>query len=314
MATISGMTERQKPLYKRILRDFYINRWVYILSIPMLLFYILFRYLPMYGVIIAFKEYAPGLGYWGSPWVGFRHFIDFFRNVYFFRVIRNTLAISLLSLAFAFPAPLILALLLNELSSKWFKRTVQTISYLPHFISIMVVAGLIVDFTASDGVISDLLEFMGMERQTMLLNPKLFRPIYIISDIWQSAGWGTIIYLSALTGIDPELYEAATIDGAGRFKRVIHVTLPGIMPTVIILLILRIGSIMNVGYEKIILLYNPNTYEVADVISSYVYRRGLQEFQYSFSTAVGLFNSIINFILVCGANYVSNKVSEYSLW
>jgi len=268
----------------------------------------------MYGVIIAFKEYAPGLGYWGSPWVGFRHFIDFFRNVYFFRVIRNTLAISLLSLIFAFPAPLILALLLNELSCRWFKRTVQTISYLPHFISIMVVAGLIVDFTASDGVINDLLEFFGMERQTMLLNPKLFRPIYIISDIWQSAGWGTIIYLSALTGIDPELYEAATIDGANRFKRVLHVTLPGIMPTVIILLILRIGSIMNVGYEKIILLYNPNTYEVADVISSYVYRRGLQEFQYSFSTAVGLFNSIINFILVCGANYVSNKVSEHSLW
>ncbi len=304
----------QLPLGRRVLRDFYVNRWVYAMSVPMLAFYIMFHYMPMYGLIISFKDYSPGLGYWGSPWVGFKHYIDFFSGVYFRRTLENTLSISIKTLVFSFPAPLILALLLNELSNDRFKRVVQTVTYLPHFISVMVICGLIVDFTGSKGVINDVIAFFGGERQTMLLNKNLFQPIYVISGVWQGVGWGTIIYLSALAGIDPELYEAAKIDGAGRFHRALHVTIPGILPTFAILLIMRLGQMMSVGFEKIILLYNTNTYETADVISTYVYRRGLLEMQYSFSAAVGLFNSVINFVLVVMSNFISRRVSEYSLW
>ena len=222
--------------------------------------------------------------------------------------------ISVYSLIFSFPAPIILALLLNELRNKTFKRMVQTISYLPHFISIMVVCGMIIDFTATDGFINDIIEFFGGQRSSLLLKPELFRTIYISSDIWQNVGWGSIIYLAALTGVDTQLYEAAVIDGAGRWKQLLHVTLPGIAPTIVILLILRIGQIMNVGFEKIILLYNPATYSTADVISSFVYRKGLLEFSYSYSAAVGLFNSVINFILLILANKLSKHVNDISLW
>ena len=222
--------------------------------------------------------------------------------------------ISLYSLLFSFPAPILLALLLNELRSNKFKRCVQTVSYLPHFISVMVVCGMIIDFTRSDGLINDIVALFGGSRQTMLLNPAMFRSIYIVSDIWQGVGWGSIIYLSALTSIDAEQYEAAVIDGAGRLQKVLHVTLPGIAPTIVIMLIMRIGQIMNVGYEKIILLYNGNTYETADVISSFVYRKGLIEADYGYSTAIGLFNSSINLLLLLIANTVSRKVSETSLW
>ena len=196
----------------------------------------------------------------------------------------------------------------------WFKRTVQTISYLPHFISVMVICGMIVDFTASGGVINDLLSLFGFKRQTMLLNPSLFRPIYIISEIWQSVGWGSIVYLAALTAVDPALYEAARIDGAGKFRQILHVTLPGIAPTIVVMLILKMGSMMSVGSEKVLLLYNSNTYSTADVISTYVYRKGLLENNFSFSTAVGLFNSVINFTLVVLANQISRKVNDTSLW
>ena len=268
----------------------------------------------MYGAIIAFKQYAPAKGVLGSPWVGFDHFVRFFSSHSFWRIFRNTFLISFYSLLFGFPAPIILALLLNELKNEKFKRTVQTISYLPHFISLVVVAGMIKDFTVTDGIINDFIELFGGERVPILQKAELFRPVYIISGIWQEIGWGSIIYLAALSGISQELYEAAMIDGAGRFKQVIHVTIPGIAPTIIIMLILRIGQLMNVGYEKIILLYNPSTYETADVISSYVYRVGLLEFSWSYSAAVGLFNSVVNFILVIAANWVSRRVTETSLW
>ncbi|MBQ3668753.1 MAG: sugar ABC transporter permease [Clostridia bacterium] len=289
-------------------------KYLYIMAIPMVVYYILFNYMPMYGAVIAFKDFSAGLGTWGSRYAGLKYFSLFFNDVYFGRILRNTIEISLLDLAFGFPAPIILALLINEVRQNWFKKLVQTVSYVPHFISMMVIAGLIIDFTSRDGAINDLLALFGVERKTMLLVPGLFKPIYIISDIWQKIGWGSIVYLGALTGVDPELYEAASIDGTGRFGKIIHVTIPGILPTIIIMLILRLGSIMNVGYEKIILLYNPTIYETSDVISSYSYRMGLQNMNYSYSTAVGLFNSVINFLLVIGANTISRKVGETSLW
>lgn len=308
------MVARSKSMPAKLARNFRRYKYIYIMAIPVVIYYLIFMYWPMYGAQIAFKQYSPGKGIVGSPWVGFSHFEKFFRSFYLVRLLRNTLLISLYSLLFSFPAPIILALLLNELRSNRFKRCVQTISYLPHFISVMVVCGMIIDFTRSDGLINDIIAMFGGTRQTMLLNPAMFRSIYIISDIWQGVGWGSIIYLSALTGIDSQQYEAAVIDGAGRFQKMLHVTLPGIAPTIVIMLIMRIGQIMNVGYEKIILLYNGNTYETADVISSFVYRKGLVEADYGYSTAIGLFNSTVNLLLLLAANTVSRKVSETSLW
>ena len=295
-------------------RDLARNRTVYLLALPMVLYYLLFHYQPMYGAIIAFKDFAPGRGIWGSPWVGFEHFQSFFRSVYFVRVVRNTVLLSVLNLAFGFPAPILLALLLNEVRSRTFKRTVQTVSYLPHFVSIMVICGMIIDFTSRDGLVNDIVAFFGGERATMLLKQDLFRPLYVSTEIWQRVGWQSIIYLAALTAIDPQLYEAATIDGAGRLRQTWSITLPGLLPTIVIMLILRIGQMMNIGFEKIILLYNPTIYETADVISSYVYRKGLLDFSFSFSTAVGLFDSAINFGLLVSANALSRRLNETSLW
>ena len=298
----------------RLMRNFRRYKYIYFMAIPVVIYYIIFMYWPMYGAQIAFKQYAPGKGILGSPWIGLQNFTKFFRSFYLLRILRNTLLISLYGLVFSFPAPILLALLLNELHSNKFKRCVQTVSYLPHFISVMVICGMIIDFTRSDGLINDIVALFGGERQTMLLNPGLFRSIYVLSDIWQGMGWGSIIYLSALTGIDAEQYEAAVIDGAGRFQKMLHVTLPGIAPTIVIMLIMRVGQMMNVGYEKIILLYNGNTYETADVISSFVYRKGLIEADYGYSTAIGLFNSSVNLILLLIANTISRRVSETSLW
>lgn len=299
---------------ERVKKDFALNKSLYLMVLPVILFYILFHYKPMYGAIIAFKQYTPAKGVWGSPWVGFDHFIRFFKSHTFWRVFKNTFLISFYDLIFGFPAPIILALLLNEITNKRFKKSVQTISYLPHFISLVVVAGMIKDFTVTDGIVNDIIEYFGGKRIPILQKPEYFRPVYIISSIWQGIGWGSIIYLAALGGISQELYEAAMIDGAGRFKQTIHITLPGIAPTIIIMLILRIGQLMSVGYEKIILLYNPATYKTADVISSYVYRVGLLEFSWSYSAAVGLFNSVINFSLIVFANWFSRRVGDTSLW
>ncbi|MCY9589731.1 sugar ABC transporter permease [Paenibacillus chitinolyticus] len=297
-----------------LLLDIRKNKLLYVMLLPVLLYYIVFHYAPMYGAIIAFKDFSPRLGIWGSEWVGFAHFETFFSGAYFWRTIKNTILISLNELVFGFPAPIILALLLNEVRNSVFKRTVQTVTYMPYFISLVVICGIIKDFTASSGVINDIIAFFGGERLTLLLEPEWFRTIYVSSGIWQHIGWGTIIYLAALTGIDQEQYEAAKMDGAGRWKQMLNVTLPGLMPTIIILLILELGRMMNVGFEKIILLYNPSTFDTADVVSSYVYRVGLQEFNYSFSSAVGLFNSAVNFTLLLGSNWISRKLNSTSLW
>lgn len=312
LKTTSG--KKTNSYWNLVKKDFTLNKSLYILLIPVLVYYIVFCYVPMYGALIAFKEFSPRLGTWGSPWVGFKHFVDFFTSPSFDSVLLNTIKISLTTLIFGFPAPIILALLLNELSSARFSKIVQNATYLPHFISLVVVCGMVKDFTRDTGIISYLLSFLGMEPTTLLNYPQFFVPIYVISGIWQSVGWESIIFLAALTGIDDSLYEAATIDGAGKWKQTLHVTIPGIMPTIVIMLILRVGNILNVGYEKIILLYNDATLEVADVISTYVYRKGLLEQSWSFSTAVNIFNSVINLILLATTNAISRKVNDTALW
>ena len=299
------------------IRDLVSNPLLYVMLIPLVAYYVVFCYAPMYGAIIAFKDFSPGLGILRSPWTkqfGFGHFIDFIQGPYFGRVFGNTVVLSLGLIAFSFPAPILFALLLNEVRSTKFKRTVQTITYIPHFISIMVVCGLLHNFLGRSGLINDLIVFLGGERSNLLAQPQYFKAIYIISDIWQQVGWGSIIYLSALTSIDQEIYESASIDGAGRLRKILHVSLPGLLPTIITLFILRMGSIFSIGYEKIILLYNNMTMEKADVISSFVYRRGLIESDYSYSTAVGLFNSVLNFTVLFVTNRISRRISETSLW
>jgi len=268
----------------------------------------------MYGIVIAFKDFKASRGILGSPWVGFKHFEQFFNSYYFFRLIRNTFLLNLYDLIFGFPAPIILAILFNELRNERFKRFVQSVSYLPHFISIVITVGFIVDFFAQNGIVNNFLGLIGIGPVNFLIEPKWFRPLYIGSGIWQGVGWGSIIYLAAISGIDPQLYEAATIDGAGRFRKIISITIPSIAPTIIILLIFRIGGMMSVGFEKVFLMYNPSTYETADVISTFVYRSGLQGAQYSYAAAIGLFNTMLNFILLTGANYISRATTENSLW
>lgn len=296
-----------------------VNDWqkhwnLYLLLVPVLLFYFIWSYGPMYGILVAFKEFSPRKGIWGSTFVGLKHFKDFFNSPFAYRVIRNTIMINFWNLLIGFPLPIVFALLLNEVRNNAYKRTVQTITYMPYFISLVVICGMIVDFTASDGIFGEITRAFGGTPTNMLAEPGLFRSIYVGSDIWQKLGWDSIIFLSALAAINIELYEAATIDGAGRIRQIFHVTIPGIMPTIAILLILRVGAMMTLGFEKIILLYNGLTYETGDVISSYVYRKGIIENNFGFSTAVGLFNSVINFILVIFANRASAKMTETSLW
>ncbi len=282
--------------------------------VPVLLYYGFFHYAPMYGAIIAFKDFAPARGVLHSPWAGIRHFVTFFNSYYAWRIIRNTFLLNVYDVLFGFPAPILLALLLNELRRKFFKTTVQSITYLPHFISMMVICGILIDFLSLNGAINDFVEFFGGKRISFLLQSRWFRTAFVSLGIWQHMGWNSIIYLAALSAVDPQLHEAATIDGASRFKRAIHITLPGIMPTVMIMLILRMGQMMDVGFEKIILLYNPSTYETADVISSFVYRKGLLEMSWSYSAAVGLFNSVVNFLLLITANKISKMARQTSLW
>ncbi|NLM62314.1 MAG: sugar ABC transporter permease [Clostridiales bacterium] len=300
--------------WKAIKRDFKMNWQIYLLAIPMIAYFITFSYIPMAGIVMAFQRFNPRLGYFRSPWIGLQNFKDFFGSYYFWRLIRNTFLISFYNLLFAFPAPIIFALLLNEVKNRYFKKTVQTISYMPHFISMVVIAGLIRDFTDTDGLITMIVVALGGQQRNLLSDPKLFRTIYVGSEIWQGIGFNSIIYLAALSSVDQELYEAAIIDGAGRWRQTWHITLPGIAPTIIIMLILRMGSLFSVGFEKIILLYTPMTYETADVISSFTYRKGLLENNYGYSTAVGLFNSVINFAMLLFANFLSRKYSETSLF
>ena len=288
---------------------------LYIMALPVILYYLLYHYYPMYGMLIAFFDYAPMKGILGSDFVGMKHFKAFLQDPYFFRTVWNTLSINIKLLVFAFPFPIVFAILINELTANRFRKFIQTVTYMPHFISTVVICGLVLNFCSSTGVITSLISSVtGMEPTNLMSKVSLFQPIYVLMIIWQEFGWDSIIFYAALTGIDQSLYEAATVDGAGRWAKIRHITLPGLAPTIIILLILRIVNMMSLGWDRIILLYNPMIYESADVISTYVYRRGLLKFEYSFASAVGFFNSIINFILLIGANAVSRKINDTSLW
>lgn len=290
------------------------SRYLYLILLIPMIYYILFHYMPMYGVLIAFKDYNIAKGVWGSPWVGFKHFQKFLVDPYFWKLVRNTLLLNLYGLVWGFPIPIILAIMLNEVSHVTYKRMIQTVSYLPHFISTVVVCGMVVNFLSLDGVINQMLIWLGFEKVQFLMYPQYFRTIYTASGIWQSCGWTSIIYLAALTAVDQEVLDAAMIDGANRWQRIRHVTIPAITPTISIMLIMQLGKLMTLGYEKILLLYNGSTYETADIISTYVYRRGILSNDFSYATAVGLFQSVVGVILLVLANKISKQLSETSLW
>jgi putative aldouronate transport system permease protein len=299
----------------RLLRSFRKNWDLYLLISPVIAYFLIFDYFPMYGVQIAFKNFMASKGIWGSPWIGFDHFERFFRSYYFDRLLRNTIEISLYSLLVGFPAPLILALMINEVRNKWFRRAVQTITYAPHFLSTVVVVGIVIMLLSTQkGIVNHVIEWTGGTKISFMTEPAWFKTIYVFSGVWQSVGWGSIIYLAALAGVDPQLHEAAIMDGASRLQRIYHINIPAIMPTIVILLILNMGHVMSVGFEKVYLMQNDLNMESSDVISTYVYRSGIIGAQYSFSAAIGLFNSIVNFILLIAVNFTARRLNETSLW
>lgn len=305
----------QMGMWQRSWRQLKKDRYLILIASPAVLYFVIFHYVPMYGILMSFKDYSISAGIMGSDWVGLKYFEQFFQSIYFERILKNTLLISVYSLILAFPIPIIFALILNEFKDGLFKRSVQTFTYFPHFISVVVVVGMMVSFLSpSTGIVNNVLESIGTGPINFMGDPDWFRTLFIGSNIWQEFGWGSIIYLAALSGINPQLYEAARIDGANRWHQLLYITLPSIAPTIIILLILDMGQLMNVGFEKILLMYSPSTYETADVISTYVYRKGILGSQYSFGAAVGLFNSVINLILLVSANFISRKVTNSSLW
>ena len=300
-----------KRSFRKDIRRF---RLVYLMLIPVLAYYIVFHYLPMGGVVIAFQNFKPAKGILESDWVGFKNFAAFFNGPFAWRLIRNTLLLSVYQILFAFPAPILLAFLLNEMKDSPLKRVSQTLTYMPHFVSLVVICGIVRSFTNSTGVITMAMGMFGIEAQNLLAKPEYYRPIYIISGIWQSIGWESIIYLATLATVDVSLFEAADLDGANRFQKIIHINLPALVPIIAIQLIMRVGRIMSEGADKTILLYSPIVYETADLISSYVYRSGLEKMNYSSAAAIGLFNSFINMALVVFANWFSRTHVNESLW
>ncbi|MFS0838279.1 ABC transporter permease [Paenibacillus sp. 1P03SA] len=302
---------KRSAVFKRVRRN-----WdLYLLILPVLVFFLVFEYFPMYGVQIAFKNFIATKGIWGSPWVGFKHFERFFESYYFWRLLTNTLGIGLYQLLVGFPVPIILALMINEVRSKKFSKFVQTVTYAPHFLSTVVLVGMVFIFLSPQtGLLNMAVTWFRGEPVNFLTDPGWFKSVYVLSGVWQQMGWSSIIYLAALTGIDPQLHEAARVDGASRWQRILHINLPGIMPTVTILLILNMGSLLGVGFEKVYLMQNSLNMQASDVISTHVYQKGIIDGQYSYSAAVGLFNSVINFILLLTVNRIARKVSSTSLW
>lgn len=287
----------------------------YLMLIPGLLFFLVFCYGPMYGLAIAFQDYYPLKGISGSAWVGMKHFKKLFSDPFFLSVLKNTLIISFYKILFCFPAPIILCLALNEIRHLKFKKFAQSVSYLPHFISWVVVSGIIIEFLSpSRGPINILLQELGLEPIFFVAEPGYFRGVLVISDLWKSVGWGSIVYLAAVTGVDPTLYEAAEMDGAGRIKKIIHVTLPALVPIITVMFIMESGKVLNDSFEQVYNFLTPSTYQVGDVISTFVYRMGIQKMQYSFTTAVDLFKNIVSFILVMATNYIARKTNDYALW
>ncbi|MFD1956791.1 ABC transporter permease [Paenibacillus thailandensis] len=291
------------------------NADLYLLFLPVAAFFVLFQYVPMYGVQIAFKDFIAVQGIWGSPWIGFEHFERFFNSYYFWRLIGNTLGIGVYELVVGFPLPIMLALLIHEVRSARFRRFVQTVTYAPHFLSTVVVVGILMMFLSQEsGMLNGFIQMAGGEPIGFLTEPSWFKTIFVGSGVWQSMGWNSIIYLAALAGIDPQLHEAAKVDGASRLQRIWHINLPGILPTVVILLILNVGQVLGVGFEKVYLLQNNLNMQASDVISTNVYRSGILGAQYGYSAAVGLFNSVVNFILLLSVNRLARRLNGTSLW
>ena len=290
------------------------NWELYLLLTPVILYFLVFHYFPLYGLQIAFKDFIATKGITGSPWVGFKHFERFFDSYYFWRLIKNTLGIGIFTLAVSFPIPIILALMLNEIKSLRYKKFVQTVIYAPHFLSTVVVVGMLLLFLKTDGLVNQVISLFGGTPINFITEPAWFKSLYVFSDVWQTMGWSSIIYIAALAAVDPAQHEAAMIDGASKFQRIIHINIPAIMPTIVILFILNAGSVMAVGFEKIFLMQNDLNMSTSDVISTFVYRSGILDAQYSFSAAVGLFNSLINFIMLIMVNQIAKKVNDTSLW
>lgn len=299
----------------RFMRTWHHNKALWLLFLPCLLYYLIFRYAPMFGLVITFKDYNLFKGIWASDWVGLKYYRMFFENPDFWPLMKNTFLLGLYKLVFGFPAPIILAILLNEVRKAAFKKFVQTVSYLPHFISNVIVASMVIMFLSpTGGLINNLLGTFGISPINFMNEPGLFRGIYVLSEIWQHIGWETIIYLAALTAIDPQLYEAADMDGASRMRKIWHVTLPGISPAIVITLILNIGKVLEIGFEKVFLMQNPAIYDTADIISTYVYRVGMEQGNFSYGASIDLFMGIISLVFIYSANYISRRVSETSLW
>ncbi len=290
------------------------NGVYYLLLLPVVVYFAIFAYAPMYGIIIAWKRFSPALGILGSKWVGWIYFEQFFSSMYFGRILKNTLLISFYDILFGFPLPIIFAILLNELRSRKFMKVIQTVSYMPYFISIVIICGMLKDFLGNDGIITTFLSYFGMPIKAWLQDPAAYRLIYVASGIWQNLGFSAVVFLAAISGVDTQLYDAAYIDGCSTVRRIFHVTLPAIVPTIVIMFILRIGSVLGIGAEKTLLLYSPTTYVTGDIISSFVYRYGLLNQNYSYGTAVGIFNSVVNIVLLTGTNFLSRKLTETSLW
>lgn len=300
-------------LRKRMWRD----RYLYMLLVPVVVFFIVFKYAPLYGLQIAFKDYKMNLGILGSEWVGMKYFNRLFSSAVFFRVFRNTLLLNIYNLVFGFPAPIILALMLNEMRSQRFKRISQSIVYIPHFFSWVVLAGMVDSvLSPSTGIVNMFIKAVtGSEEGIYFLaSTRWWRTVFVVVNIWNEIGWGTIIYLAAISGVDPQLYEAAIIDGAGKFQQIFHITLPSIRPTIVILLVLRMGSMMDVGMEPVLLMSNDVVRDVADVFSTYIYRQGIQSTQYSLTTAMGIFQSVISTVLLLSANFISNRLTGEGIW
>ena len=307
--------EIRRTKWKTLKKSLRKNWDLYLLILPVIVYFLVFDYYPMYGVQIAFKNFVASKGIWGSHWAGFVHFERFFNSYYFWRLIKNTIGISLYTLIVGFPIPLLLALMINEIGNMPFKRFVQTVTYAPHFLSTVVMVGMILMFLdPKNGIVNLFLRFFGFSPINFMIEPEWFKSIYVWSGVWQHMGWNSIIYLAALAGIDPTLHEAAKVDGASRLRRIWHINLPGILPTVVILLILNVGHLMSVGFEKIYLMQNDLNKESSEVISTYVYTSGILGAQYSFAAAVGLFNSVVNFALLVSVNYAARKLNETSLW